>query len=141
MANHWKGGKEASKVRAREKYVAKLADPIEHEKLKAADRARYAARVAEDAAAETLRTYIRKLRTRYKVDGRPMTLDDYNAFSTKQNGLCAICKRHKKLHIDHDHETGNVRGLLCSPCNTTLGRAGDNEEGLMRFVSYLRGEL
>lgn len=42
-----------------------------------------------------------------------------------------------KLHIDHDHETGLVRGILCSPCNTSLGLLKESKERLLALVSYL----
>jgi len=42
------------------------------------------------------------------------------------------------MHIDHDHTTGVVRGVLCKPCNTGLGLLGDSEEGLSRALDYLR---
>jgi len=44
------------------------------------------------------------------------------------------------LVLDHDHDTGKFRGWICSNCNRTLGWAGDNLEGVMRFVRYLEEE-
>jgi len=51
-----------------------------------------------------------------------LTLDDYERLLAAQGGVCAICKRPPKqggrrLHVDHDHSTGSVRGLLCFICN------------------------
>lgn len=40
--------------------------------------------------------------------------------------------------VDHDHETGQIRGLLCHSCNRALALVGDNLAGVMRFVRYLR---
>lgn len=57
-----------------------------------------------------------------------------------QQGRCAICGREGRagtLEIDHCHETGVIRGLLCGTCNTTLGWLGDNEAGVRRFLAYL----
>lgn len=54
-------------------------------------------------------------------------------------GGCAICGRtDRKLHIDHCHTTGRVRGLLCSGCNTALGKFRDSERILLSAVEYLR---
>ncbi len=52
-----------------------------------------------------------------------ITIDRYNEVFDKQNGVCAICKKptKKKLFVDHDHQTGKVRGLLCSGCNMGIG--------------------
>jgi hypothetical protein len=40
--------------------------------------------------------------------------------------------------VDHDHETGEVRGLLCVQCNSALGKLGDREEALLRALEYVR---
>lgn len=66
-----------------------------------------------------------------------------------QNGVCALCdkpqvgvrKNKQTLQVDHCHKTGRVRGLLCNECNTALGRLGDCEEGLLRALAYVRGEI
>jgi len=60
-----------------------------------------------------------------------------------QDGACAICGtsepggRRNTLHIDHCHDTGKVRGLLCNPCNLMLGLAKDNPAALTRAADYL----
>lgn len=53
-------------------------------------------------------------------------------------GKCPICLRTRKLVIDHDHETGVVRGLICRTCNTGIGHLMDNPELLLRALDYLR---
>ncbi len=58
----------------------------------------------------------------------------------KQGGVCAVCQRAtgkaKRLAVDHDHQTGIVRGLLCGPCNKdVVGRVYD-EETALRLVAY-----
>lgn len=61
-----------------------------------------------------------------------------------QEGVCSICgavpdtsKKRGGLHIDHDHATGKVRGLLCEPCNLGLGNFKDNPESLRTAAEYL----
>lgn len=60
-----------------------------------------------------------------------ITLEDKKAMLIQQEGLCAICKKElggnfTKIHTDHNHETGKVRGLLCRYCNYGMGFK-DNE--------------
>ncbi len=52
---------------------------------------------------------------------------------------CEICGSVNKLCYDHDHVTGEFRGVLCSQCNMTLGKCGDTLEGVIRFIKYLEG--
>lgn len=68
-----------------------------------------------------------------------ITVADYERLYLEQDGRCAICliPFSGRAHIDHEHETGRIRGLLCRPCNVGLGHFGDNVEGLMRAVAYL----
>lgn len=57
---------------------------------------------------------------------------------SEQESKCAICEKHvEKLHVDHCHDTGKVRGLLCTTCNHGLGKLGDNLDGLFKAVRYL----
>ena len=70
-----------------------------------------------------------------------MTPDDYNTMLDKQNGGCAICGNRcltfKALSVDHDHETGTVRGLLCNACNISLGKMKDSPALLRKAADYL----
>lgn len=72
-----------------------------------------------------------------------ITLEYYNELSEKQNHVCAICKqkeiyyRNKVLCVDHNHETGEIRGLLCNTCNRALGLLKDNSEFLQSAIEYL----
>ncbi len=79
-----------------------------------------------------------KLKWRYGI-----TPEDYDAMLVAQGGHCALCDRtpsdHRRLNIDHDHETGAVRGLLCDPHNRAIGNLGDNEAGLLLALEYIRG--
>lgn len=73
-----------------------------------------------------------------------LTVQQYESLLAKQGGVCAICHRpdpgregYEHLHVDHDHATGLVRGLLCHGCNTALGFVGDEIETLRSMVRYL----
>ena len=54
-----------------------------------------------------------------------------------QGGLCAICVERPAVHVDHDHATGQVRGVLCVPCNAALGQFLDRTDLLARAARYL----
>lgn len=72
-----------------------------------------------------------------------MTQVQFEAVLTEQGGCCAICRtsnprgRYNRFHVDHCHETGGIRGLLCHKCNMALGIFGDTLQGVMRVVAYL----
>jgi hypothetical protein len=67
----------------------------------------------------------------------------FDAMFAAQQGKCAICQqpptrgRGKRFHVDHDHQTGKIRGLLCSVCNVSLGGFGDDPNILRRAIGYL----
>ena len=72
-----------------------------------------------------------------------ITEADYDAMYFEQEGCCAICGKHqtqdkRRFCVDHCHETGNVRALLCHNCNTALGKFQDNEDLLRRAADYIR---
>ncbi|MEV0442738.1 endonuclease VII domain-containing protein [Streptomyces spectabilis] len=56
-----------------------------------------------------------------------------------QKGLCVICLKAPPAHVDHCHETGKVRGVLCFNCNSAIGKLGDDPDALRRAISYLEG--
>lgn len=68
--------------------------------------------------------------------------EDYQAFFRAQEGRCAIChggpNGRGRFHVDHDHQTGTVRGLLCSNCNTGLGMLNDSVLLLETALHYLK---
>lgn len=73
-----------------------------------------------------------------------ISLAEYQALLDKQGGSCGICKGPPMgrsngvyYHVDHDHQTGEVRGLLCSNCNTALGLFRDDVELLQKAIAYL----
>jgi len=76
------------------------------------------------------RTY--HLKRRYGITGAQA-----DAMYAEQDGLCAICRAASAAHVDHDHLTGKVRGLLCFNCNGGLGQFKDRIDVLDAAVSYL----
>jgi len=68
-----------------------------------------------------------------------ITLAEYNVIKQVQNDLCAVCQKPyaATLHVDHDHKTGRIRGLLCKNCNIMLGAATDVPSTLRRGADYL----
>lgn len=71
-----------------------------------------------------------------------ITPEQKKAMWEQQGQACALCLRPIKLkgsgtHIDHDHKTGRVRGLLCKNCNTALGLFEDNADTLRRAAAYV----
>lgn len=76
-----------------------------------------------------------------------ISLEEYEELLKAQGGCCAICgsfnnnttgkKRNWNFSVDHCHESGKVRGLLCNNCNRGLGLLGDTEESLKKALNYL----
>lgn len=69
---------------------------------------------------------------------------DFDRMVVEQGNRCRICRRepngnghHARLHVDHCHTSGRVRGLLCSNCNTMIGLAGEDPKVLLAAVEYL----
>lgn len=82
----------------------------------------------------------RNLKSIYGID-----LKQYEEMLSDQNGVCKICKKPPSgkrtsahlLHVDHDHQTKEVRGLLCGRCNVGLGQFQDSPELLRKAAAYL----
>jgi Recombination endonuclease VII len=72
------------------------------------------------------------LRRRYGI-----TAEHFDAMLAEQGGLCAICREAPARHVDHDHKSNRVRGLLCFNCNGALGQFRDREDLMLRAVLYL----
>lgn len=82
----------------------------------------------------------RDLRSKYGI-----SVQQYQSMLDAQFGLCAICGsassrsiRSPNLHVDHNHETGAVRGLLCHPCNLGIGYLSDSAETIKRALDYIQ---
>ena len=76
-----------------------------------------------------------------------ITLDQYNQMHAAQSGVCDICKKPetatrngkvKWLAVDHHHETGKIRGLLCYHCNTAIGKFEENIDAMESAIAYLK---
>ena len=93
-------------------------------------------------------TYMRIVRPYQLKSKYGITSEDYEKLLESQSGKCAICgtddgasaKGSSTFSIDHCHETGNVRGLLCNTCNRGLGFFKDNPVVLASAIKYLKGE-
>jgi hypothetical protein len=74
-----------------------------------------------------------------------ITIEQYDELLAQQGGGCAICGREPRpdisLHLDHDHETGQLRGILCFRCNNALGDLDDDVSLLREAVRYLESYL
>lgn len=125
------------KKRYRDKHrilvAAKRALPENREKQRVYSNARYA---------KNPQAYIGYNLKRYGI-----TVEQYQTMFVAQNGKCAICETTqfdgpgKKLHVDHCHTTGIVRGLVCVRCNVLLGMAKDCPDRLTRAIAYLAQKL
>lgn len=84
------------------------------------------------------RTEEQKLQRRLKMYG--LTEIEFVALEAAHQDLCAICKESlvEKSNIDHNHDNGAVRGLLCTKCNTGLGAFRDSPALLVRAALYLK---
>jgi hypothetical protein len=85
-----------------------------------------------------------KTKSRLKID-YGITLADWEGMLTKQEGRCAICGIHQSelkrgLAVDHNHNTGIVRGLLCHRCNIGIGYFHDDAELIKKSIAYLEKE-
>ncbi|WP_223773679.1 endonuclease VII domain-containing protein [Streptomyces sp. 135] len=68
-----------------------------------------------------------------------MTQAERDEMIAAQKGLCVICLSAPAIHVDHCHETGKVRGVLCFNCNSGLGKLGDDPDKTRRATAYLEG--
>jgi hypothetical protein len=70
-----------------------------------------------------------------------ISLEDYEVMLDAQGGVCKICgeprPEERTLHVDHDHETGAIRGLLCFRCNNAIGDLRDDHDLARKLADYL----
>lgn len=89
----------------------------------------------ERSMGEALRRHYR-LTSRYGIG-----LDELHRMLVEQRGLCPICRHDAPRDVDHDHQTGVVRGILCPACNSGMGQFRDDPMALRRAADYLDGVL
>jgi hypothetical protein len=130
--------------RQREGHVVRPADiPDGHKFCRGCQRVlpftEWAARIStKDGLAFQCRTCLSvKDRAKHLQRKYGLSLADVDAMLRMQHGICAICQTLPAVHVDHDHGTGNVRGLLCFRCNAALGQFGDEAFVLRRAARYL----
>jgi hypothetical protein len=141
--------KERQRAANRKRYLAIKADPVRLEEKRAAFRMWRRLRLStpEGVAYEQARRQrnkenlkISNLRSNLR-NGFGLTLEEYGALLATQGEVCAICggKDEKvRLAVDHCHETGDIRGLLCRRCNTGLGLFRDSVELMTRAIQYVK---
>jgi hypothetical protein len=99
---------------------------------------RYAAKQAEFRSSGRKKISDRKSHLKRKFG---ITLEQYDAMLAEQGGGCGICRKPPRddisLHVDHDHETGRIRGLLCFTCNNALGDFDDDASLLRSAIRYV----
>ena len=95
---------------------------------------RYRTKLQDYAASGKKKTSDRKSHLKRKYG---LTLEAFDALLASQGGGCAICGRTDADNVDHDHETGRVRGILCFPCNVAIGLLHDDEERALAAVAYI----
>ena len=85
-------------------------------------------------------SYFKDIKKKYGI-----TKDEYQVLLKSQNNSCSICyvdflarDTKRKPHIDHDHETGKIRGILCGPCNMGIGQLKDSIEIVESALKYLK---
>ncbi len=123
---------------SRQRRYASKKEPQQLREMKNASRIkRQAGWTEERIGIERRRRYGNWLERKYGL-----SIEQYDALHKDQEGKCKICDSEESrgkggFHVDHCHETGKVRGLLCTSCNMMLGLVKDNKETLMKAIEYL----
>jgi hypothetical protein len=131
--------KECTKERRREWYSRNRAAEVERVRQWAlANPDKVAERIAALRGSEKKKLADRRSHLKRKYG---ITLEDYDRMLEAQGGVCAICKEarpeERTLHVDHDHVTGKIRGLLCFRCNNAIGDLRDDVDLIYRMLDYL----
>ena len=110
--------------------------PENYQRVLESQKRRYHSRPLEERRVINRRTHLRDV---YNI-----TLVDYDAMLEAQGGGCAICgvtpeENGRRLCVDHDHEDGMIRGLLCTVCNAVLGWFEEDPKRFQDAIHYLNG--
>ena len=127
----------------KEKHITKFRKIKLSKKMKDGSKHYYPSTTPYCKNCERVSGQARKLKDRFGI-----TFDDYYRMEVKQNHRCAICGKHvqeiiddghvnARLSIDHDHNTGKLRGLLCRFCNLGIGNLMDDTKLLRKAIEYL----
>jgi hypothetical protein len=100
---------------------------------------RYVERNREKVLANKRDWYYREGRKRDLMKLYGITQDEYDAILEAQNFHCALCKISEGLCVDHNHTTGEVRGILCYDCNRNFIGNNEDPEKYKRAAIYLEG--
>lgn len=100
--------------------------------------------IKSDPLTEKKKQYMKEYSKKYSLKSKyNLTEEDYKELLINQNHKCAICGTdqeevlNKKLYVDHNHQTGKVRELLCHNCNVSLGLLKESIQTLTRAIAYL----
>jgi len=88
-----------------------------------------------------LQPHCKTCRADYQWKNYGITREKADKLLASQGGVCGACQKPNKLHVDHDHKSGKVRGFLCGPCNRALGMLQDDPQvikGLLRYLTNSR---
>lgn len=99
-----------------------------------------AGKLAEKRYQDSHKDKMKNRSQKHRLKRYGLTPESVQELLKLQQGLCKICSKNisKKFHIDHSHQTGKVRGLLCNNCNMGLGLFKDNEQFLLKAIEYLK---
>lgn len=129
------------------------------EEIKTDNRKKYKAKWFQKNKQKIYNNYVKRLETdpkkiksqrfKYYIKSKfGITIDEYQRLLENQNGQCAICgykepqgaTRHDRLYVDHNHDSGAIRGLLCMHCNAGIGHFKENLTILKNAIQYLENE-
>lgn len=128
---------EANKERIQAARVARRQANLED--YRARDRARYHA--DPDRRRESNRRWHERNPHKAQANSHGLSAEQFTAMLQAQHHICALCDAsfaNRRPYIDHDHQTGEVRGLLCMNCNTALGHFRDDPYLMRRAADYVQ---